>query len=303
MMRACAIASAVLLLASGAGVAPRLHAAGPDEAPKLAPVGAAPETAAGFHLLYEVKFPEARAKFASWEKLDPEDPLGSVSEAAGYLFEEFYQQGVLSSDVVVNEKRLLGGIEGKPDAKRKAAFNLAVGRARDIARRRLKANASDADALFALTLATGMQADYAGILERRHTEGIRLIRESQSLAKQSILPRPDSADAYLALGAANYIIGCLPAHQRFFLWFGGIHGDRIAGMQQLRIAAKKGHYLRPYAKSLLPLAALRHKQENVARAQFTDLTREFPDNPLFARELAKLNHQPMPSYITRYLSP
>jgi len=130
-------------------------------------------------------------------------------------------------------------------------------------------------------------------------EGVRLIRESESLAKQLIALRPDAADAYLALGAANYIIGSLPAHQRFFLWFGGIHGDRIAGMQQLRIAAKKGHYLRPYAKILLALAALREKQENVARGQFTDLTREFPDNPLFARELAKLNHQPMPSYITR----
>jgi len=111
--------------------------------------------------------------------------------------------------------------------------------------------------------------------------------------------RPDAADAYLALGAANYIIGCLPAHQRFFLWFGGIHGDRVAGMNQLRLAAKKGHYLRPYAKILLGLAALREKQEDVARMQFSDLAREFPDNPLFARELARVNHKPMPSYITR----
>jgi len=286
-------------LASGSVVAPRRHAAGAEEASKPAPVGAAPEIETGFHLLYELRFPEARAQFASWEKSHPEDPLGSVSEAAGYLFEEFYQQGVLTSDFFLNDRRLLDGIEGKPDAKRKAAFNEAVGRARDVARRRLRANASDADALFALTLATGMQADYAGILERRHTEGIRLIHESESLAKQLIVLRPDAADAYLALGAANYIIGCLPAHQRFFLWFGGIHGDRVAGMQQLRIAAKRGHYLRPYAKILLALAALREKQENVARAQLTDLTREFPANPLFARELARLNHQPMPSYITR----
>src|SRR5260370_20019011 len=176
MMRVCAIASAVLLVASGAGAPPRLHAAGPDEAPKLAPVGAAPEIETGFHLLYELKFPEARAKFASWEKLHAEAPLGSVSEEAGYLFEEFYQQGVLTSDFFLNDKRLLGGIEGKPDAKRKDAFSEAVGRARDIARRRLKANASDAEALFALTLATGMQAEYAGILERPHTEGIRLIQ-------------------------------------------------------------------------------------------------------------------------------
>ena len=199
----------------------------------------------------------------------------------------------------LNDKRLLGGIEGKPDAKRKAAFNEAIVRARDIAKRRLKANSSDADALFALTLATGMQADYAGILEKRHIESLRLIKDSETLAKQLIAVRPDAADAYLALGAANYIIGCLPAHQRFFLWFGGIHGDRVAGMNQLRLAAKKGHYLRPYAKILLGLAALREKQEDVARMQFSDLAREFPDNPLFARELARVNHKPMPSYITR----
>src|SRR5260370_10704443 len=160
MMRACAIASVVLLLASGAGVAPRLHAAGPAAAPKPAPVGTAPEIETGFHLLYELKFPEARAKFASWEKSHPEDPLGSVSEAAGYLFEEFYQQGVLTSDFFLNDKRLLGGIEGKPDAKRKAAFNEAVGRARDTARRRFEANSSDADALFAVSLATRLEGTY-----------------------------------------------------------------------------------------------------------------------------------------------
>src|SRR5258708_4486064 len=176
MMRACAIASAVLLLASGAGVAPRLHAAGPDEAPKLAPVGAAPEIETGFHLLYELKFPEARAKFASWEKSHPEDPLGSVSEAAGYLFEEFYQQGVLTSDFFLNDKRLLGGIEGKPDAKRKAAFSEAVGRPPAIARPPLKANASDAHSLFALTLATRMQADYPPTPQPRPPQALHLIQ-------------------------------------------------------------------------------------------------------------------------------
>src|SRR5260370_40128685 len=133
-MRACAIASAVLLLASGAGVAPRLHAAGPDEAPKPAPVGAAPEIDAGFHLLYELKFPEARAKFASWEKSHPEDPLGSVSTAAGYLFEEFYQQGVLTSDFFLTDNRLLGPIQRNPDAKRNPPFTNAFAPARPIAR-------------------------------------------------------------------------------------------------------------------------------------------------------------------------
>lgn len=299
MMKLLYVASALLLIAATAASVPSLRADGVDDSLRPALVGGAPEIEAGFHLLYELKFPEARAQFAAWENSHPDDPMGSVSVAASYIFEEFYQQGVLSSDFFLSDKRLLGGIEGKPDQKRKAAFHDAIARTRELAQRRLKTNSSDADALFALTLATGMQANYASILERRHLEGVRLIKDSEVLAKQLIAVRPDAADAYLALGAANYIIGCLPAHTRFFLWFGGIHGDRVLGMEQLGMAAKKGHYLRPYAKILLGLAALRERREDVARAQLTDLTREFPENPLFARELAKLNHQPMHTYGTR----
>jgi hypothetical protein len=45
-----------------------------------------PELDAGFHLLYELKLAGARAQFAAWQKSHPEDPLGSASEAAAYLF-------------------------------------------------------------------------------------------------------------------------------------------------------------------------------------------------------------------------
>lgn len=286
-----------------------LHAAGqsPLEAPpgevnkppQASSMGAAPGIDAGFRLLYELKFPEAREQFTAWKNLYPDDPLGDVSIAAAYLFEEFYHQGVLTSEFFLNDKRLLGGIEGKPDPKRKAAFNQANEHARQLAKTRLKINARDADALFALTVAAGMHADYSTILEKHQLEGLRFIKESDGLAKQLIAVRPDSADAYLALGAANYIIGCLPSGKRFVLWFGGIHGDKNLGMQQLRMAAKKGHYLRPYAKIMLALAALREKNEPEARTLLTELTIEFPQNHLFASELAKINNQPAPTNPTQ----
>jgi hypothetical protein len=40
------------------------------------------------------------------------------------------------------------------------------------------------------------------------------------------------------------------------------------------------------------LAALREKKPEVARAQLTELVAEFPENPLFASELAKLKASP-----------
>jgi hypothetical protein len=98
---------------------------------------------------------------------------------------------------------------------------------------------------------------------------------------------PEAADAYLGLGTANYIIGSLPGTRRLFLGFAGIHGDKKKGIEQLETAAKYGHYLRPFAKILLALTALREKTPEVARAQLTELVAEFPENSLFASELAK----------------
>jgi predicted Zn-dependent protease len=94
------------------------------------------------------------------------------------------------------------------------------------------------------------------------------------------------------LGAANYIIGSLPGLKKFFLGFAGIHGEKKAEIQQLEIAADHGHYLRPFAKILLAMAALREKKPEVARTQLNELIVEFPENPLFAGKLAKLQVSP-----------
>ena len=51
---------------------------------------------------------------------------------------------------------------------------------------------------------------------------------------------PSADDAYVALGTSNYVIGCLPSYKKMFLWFGGIHGDKDHGMDELQTAAKEG---------------------------------------------------------------
>jgi hypothetical protein len=262
---------------------------------QAAPVGWAqaevfytPELDAGFHLLYELKPEEARAKFAAWQASHPEDALGNAAEAASYLFEECYRQGVLTSDYFLDDKRFLGKIPIKPDPKLRDAFFAADLRARDLAQRQLETNPDDVKALFVMTLSLGMQADYASLIEKHQLESLGMIREADTFAKRLLAVNPDAADAYLTLGAANYIIGSLPALKRFLLKFKGISGDKRGGIQQLEIAAARGRYLRPFAKIILAMAALREKNIALARTQLTELVAEFPQNPLFVKELAKL---------------
>jgi hypothetical protein len=260
-----------------------------------APIFSTPEIDAGFRELYELRFAEARERFAAWQGQHPNEPLGEVSIAASYLFEEFYRQGVLSSDFFLNDKRLLGGIEGKPDENRDRGFLIANSRAQELALERLKMDAHDPGALYALTLAAGMEADYLSFLQKRNLESLHWIKQAERYARELLMVQPDAQDAWLALGAADYIIGSLPAHKRFFLRFDGVHGNKNAGLAELRRTAEHGHYLKPYGMMFLGLAALREKQQEVARGEFTALAAEFPGNPLFAAELARLNHERHPA--------
>jgi hypothetical protein len=246
----------------------------------------------GFHLLYEMRFEEGRSQIRSWEKEHPEDSLGHAWEAASYLFEVFYQQGVLTPEFFLDDKELLEGIKGKPNPEQRAAFLAANMVAQNLAKQRLAVDPNDVEALFTLTITSGMRADYASLIDRRQVESLRLVRESERYGKELLAVKPDAADAYVALGAANYIIGSLPIHKRFMLFLGGISGDRQLGMAQLAIAGTRGNYLRPFAKILLALVEVREGQAELARAQFKELAVEFPGSPLFARELALLQRSP-----------
>jgi hypothetical protein len=249
-----------------------------------------PELVAGFRLLYQLKFDQAREGFAKWERERPSEPLGPALDAASALFEEFYRKGVLTSEFFLDDQRLLGGIKDNPDARLELQFASAVRRAQKLADERLEKRAKDADALFALTLVEGMEADDLFVIQKRQLESLHHLRAADRNARMLLEVAPNSDDAYVALGAANYIIGCLPGYKRAALWFGGVHGDKALGMQQLSRAASSehAHYLRPFARLMLALAALRERNSDVARQQLRKLVMEFPENPLFAAELAKV---------------
>ena len=254
-----------------------------------------PELASGFHLLYTQNFAEGREKFADWESQHPDEPFVQVAVAASYLFEEFYRQDVLSSDFFLNEKKFLNGIDGKPDPGRMKSFQEAIQHARKLARQRLEKNAKDPEALFALALSAGMESDAAMILKKQHLEALKRLKEANEHARQLLAQQPDANDAYVALGAANYIIGSLSGGARFMLRFGGIHGDKKLGMEQLGKTIENGRYLQPFAKILLALAARREKQNPLAQKLFHELSEEFPESALYAAEYAKAMGRPIPA--------
>lgn len=285
-------AVAVCLLALMA-LSPSNCAAGEMDASPDAPHAAILPSAVldtGFRQLYEMDFQAARGQFLAYQQEHPEDPLGKAAEAASYLYEQFKAKGIFSSEFFLNDSKFLNGADGTPAQNRNDAFLTANSAAREMAKEQLKSAPANAHALLVLTMTDGMEADYDALIVKKQLAGLSMTRQAEGEATKLLAIDPSAEDAYLALGAANYVIGCLPSYKRAFLWLGGIHGDRAKGMDQMQRAADHGHYLQPFAKILLALASEREHQTDRARLLLTELATEFPANPLFARELELLNH-------------
>lgn len=244
----------------------------------------------GFRDLYQLNFQGAREQFLAYEKARPEDPMGVVAEAASHLYEQFNAKGVFTSAFFLNDEKFLKGVDGTPAENRNEPFLTANSRAREMAKVQLKGDPNDRQALLVLTMADGMESDYDALIIKKQMAGLSLMKQAEADATKLLATDPDAQDAYLALGASNYVIGCLPGFKRAFLWFGGVHGDRERGIELMQRAADHGHYLSPFAKIMLALAYEREHEPGRARVLLTELVKQFPENPLFARELALIDH-------------
>src|SRR5260370_30755024 len=103
----------------------------------------------GFQSMYNLEFDQAHQDFSTWERLRPADPLGPVSQAAGYLFGEFARLGILESQLFTNDKTFEDRAKLAPDPKVRDEFNGAVSRAHHLADAGLQQNAEDTKGLFA----------------------------------------------------------------------------------------------------------------------------------------------------------
>jgi hypothetical protein len=242
----------------------------------------------GFRNLYNLSFAAGHNQFETWETTHPDDPTGPVYDAAAYLFSEFHRLNVLQSEFFTNDETFESR-KLKPDPEVKRKFEAALDHSRRLADARLKTNPDDEVALFAAVMRLGLHADYLSLLEHRDLDALKETKQGRELAERLVAEHPDCYDAYIAIGVENYLLSLKPAPVRWFLHFAGAQTDKETGIAKLKLTAKGGHYLQPYAELLLAVAALRDKNEAEAKRLLADLSRRFPGNSLYRLELAKLH--------------
>src|ERR1700691_2387106 len=245
----------------------------------------------GFHFLYDLDFDHAHQAFAAWQQQYPDNPLGPACEAAALLFSEFNRLGVLESQFYQDDKAFEARRQFAPDPTLRARFDAALDQAEKWAQARLAKDNKNRDALFAMTMASGLRADYAGLIEKRNLASLHFTKQATAWAQQLLVVDPGCYDAHLATGVSQYIVGSMSAPVRWLVRLGGVSGDKEAGIRELQVTADRGQYLAPFARILLAIAYVRDKEKARARELLVTLRNDFPQNPIFAREISRLDGQ------------
>jgi len=242
----------------------------------------------GFRRLYDLDFAGAEKEFDAWEQLNPENPMGPASKAAGILFSEFNRLGVLEAQFYENDSVFAGRKKYEADPSQRARFDEELDRAESLAKAKLGRDPHDRDALLAMTMAAGLRSDFAALIEKRNLASLHYTKEATAWANQLLAADPTCYDAHLAGGVSRYIIGSMAAPVRWILRVGGVQGDKQGGISELQTTADHGVLLAPFARILLAIAYVREKDTAHARVILLNLQREFPENTLFGKELARL---------------
>ncbi|HKD81832.1 MAG TPA: hypothetical protein VKH81_19215 [Candidatus Angelobacter sp.] len=248
-----------------------------------------------YRAMYNLQFDEALRQAEAAKLLDKTDPVPWMAQACAVLFREFDRLHILRSELFGIDDRFSDGPALAWNQQNRAAFEQALNGADRLAQALLQRDKDDSRALFALTLVNGLRADDAALIEKKKFSALSSTKTADGYAERLLARWPDYYDAYLATGFSKYIIGGKAAPVRWMLRLGGFKGDQEEGVRELTLVADHGRFLLPFARILLAFDDLRRKNKAEARKKLAWLHEQFPGNPLFLQEIAKLDH-PAPGH-------
>lgn len=240
----------------------------------------------GFEQFYNLQYDDALAIFIAQAERTPSSPDVYNHIAQTILYREMYRAGMLSSDFFIGTK-FVHQPKLPLSEKDQEQFHDALNHAISLCEERLGANPDDTGALYAMGVSYGLRGNYAFIVRKAWVDALRDVSEARKLHRRVTEIDPQFIDAKLTQGVNDYIVGSLPLRWKMLGFLGGFHGDKQRGINTLCEVAEHGQINRVDAMVLLSAVYLREKKPEKAIPVLTDLTREFPKNPLLKVELAK----------------
>ncbi len=259
--------------------------------PVLATVAAAAQedlVARGYQHFYNLRYDQALADFRRYEAAAPNDPNAFNHVAEGILYRDMFRAGALETELVSGNNPFLrrAKVNASPEDQRE--FDSSINRAMSLCQARLKANARDAGALYALGVSYGLRANYDFLVRKAWRDALRDATAARRAHSRVTEIDPSNVDARMVQGLHDYVVGSLPLHWRLFGFLIGFHGNKDEGIRAVELVARKGNINRLDAEFLLCAIYRREKKSARAIPLLEDLIGRFPDNYLLRMELAQM---------------
>jgi tetratricopeptide (TPR) repeat protein len=242
----------------------------------------------GYYALYNLDFASAHGHFQQWMTAHPDDCLGSASDAAAYLFTEFDRLGVLDIELFADDTRFTSRTRPAIDPVLQQGFSDRIAQAERLADAALQRSPKDANAYYCKAVSSGMQADWSSLIDRHEYGAYKFSELASKYAKQALAINPTLYDANLAVGIENYMLSLKAAPIRWILGLAGAGTNKADGVRLLKLTAEQGHYLAPFARLMLAVGELRDGRVQQGKEILIGLSKEFPQNTLYQRQIARL---------------
>lgn len=238
----------------------------------------------GYDALFNLDYDGARRAFTKMIALAPDDPAGPESFATSLWLEQLNKTWESKSTFYTDDTNTKD--KTKVDPAKVAEFKKWTRRAKQLSEARLRKNPRDVEALYFLGAAEGLEAAYAGGVERKYMAALRTGSDAVDHHRKVLELSPQFIDAKLTIGLQDYVIGSLPLPVKMLAGTFGVRGSKKRGLNELEQVARDGHWGRDVARVLLVDLYKREQRWDDAIATARDLSTRYPRNKLFQQQLA-----------------
>jgi tetratricopeptide (TPR) repeat protein len=247
-----------------------------------------PLTQPGWQHFYNNEFDAAVADFQQETGARSDDPDGWDHLAQAILYREMYRNGALESQLVSGTNPFLRRAKFNVTPQVRADFRAAIEKAMALGETALARNPSDTHALYALSVAHGLRANYLFLVEKAWIDALHDASASSRYSNRLVEVDPNFVDSNIVQGVQNYVVGNLPQHWKLLGFLIGFHGDRELGIRQLQLVAERGVLSKYDARILLAAIYRRERRSQDAIPLLKNLAELFPRNYLFRLEQVQM---------------
>jgi hypothetical protein len=238
----------------------------------------------GYDALYNLDYEGARKRFQKMLELAPDHPAGAQCFASSLWFQQLNEDWKLKSSLYSAD----ADEKPKPQLNRTQVeeFRKWIRTAKQLSQARLNKDPRDVEALYFLGAAEGLEAAYAGGVERKYRMALRSGSDSVDRHKEVLKIAPDFRDAELTIGLLNYVIGSLPLPVKMLAAARGVRGSKKRGLEALERVSMEGQWARDAARVVLVDLYKREKRWSDAFEMARQLSEKYPRNYLFKLQMA-----------------